>query len=158
MSAKPQPLTDLHPAEVQYLQMVREHGLPAPLRKRLDLQPPVADDGETDCWTHAWEVARRTGASYVEGVCQRPGAGGPSFHAWVEEDHPLLGRTVVETTPGYEEASRYLGIVVDNAPGGLVDRITSDWTIRSSVLQAALAGGGTPGQVLANCAVTGGYR
>jgi hypothetical protein len=123
-----------------------------------EVQAAVADDGETDCWTHAWQVARRTGGTYVEGLCVRKGASGPSFHAWVERDHPLLGRILVETTPGYEEASHYVGIAVDNTPGGTVEKVTSDWTIRSSVLQAALAGGGTVEQVLDTCAVDGGYR
>lgn len=151
MSSAPRPpkaLTDVTDVEKTYLRLIRQHGRPAPTSKRFDIQTPVADDGESDCWTHAWQVARRTGGTYVEGVCFRPGADGPSFHAWVEETNPLTGRTLVECTPGYENATRYLGIPVDSTPGGLVDTITSDWTIRSSVIQSALAGGGTPTQVL----------
>jgi hypothetical protein len=147
-ASTPAPLTDLIPAEREYLRMVRRYGSPAPLAKRLDIQTPVADDGETDCWTHAWEVARRTGGTYVEGVCIREGADGPSFHAWVEEDNPLTGRTMVEVTPGYERATRYVGIAVDSTPGGVVEKITGDWKVRSSVIQSALFGGGTVEQVL----------
>lgn len=145
---QPQPLTDLSAAERTYLRMVRRYGRPGPASKRLDIQAPVADDGETDCWTHAWQVARRTGGTYVEGICTRPGASGPSFHAWVEETNPLTGATLVECTPGYEEATGYFGIPVDTTPGGLVDQISGDWTVRSSVIQAALAGGGSVEQVL----------
>lgn len=135
------PTISLTQVERQYMRMVRLHGQAAPNAKRLDLQDPVADDGETDCWTHSWEVSRATGATYVEGICRRPGAGGYSMHAWVEEDTPF-GRRVVECTPGYEEATDYLGVMVDNAHGGQVEEITAEWEgPRSSVLQAALGAG-----------------
>lgn len=144
----PKPLTDLHEAERTYLRLVRQHGRPAPATKRLDLQAPVADDGESDCWTHAWQVAQRTGATYVEGICVRAGADGPSFHAWVEETNPLTGRILVECTPGYEHATRYVGIAVDCTPDGIPAQMTGDWDVRASVIQSALAGGGTPARVL----------
>lgn len=144
----PQPLTDVTDVEQAYLHLIRRHGRRAPVNRRVDIQRPVADDGESDCWTHAWKKARQTDATYVEGVCFRPGADGPSFHAWMEETNPLTGRTLVECTPGYENATRYLGIPVDTTPGGLVDMLTQDWTLRVSVIQAALAGGRTPAQVL----------
>lgn len=160
MATPPKPLTNLHPAERTYLRLVRAQGRPAPTTKRLDIQAPIADDGETDCWTHAWQVARRLReqgieATYVEGICFRPSATGPSFHAWVEEANPLTGRVLVECTPGYERANRYLGIAVDCTPGGVPDRVTAEWTVRSSVIQAALAGGGGPEQVLAAVAPPG---
>lgn len=155
MTEAPKPLTDMIPAERQYLALVRRHGVPGPAVKRLDIQSPVADDGESDCWTHAWETARRTGGTYVEGICVRSGANGPSFHAWVEETNPLTGRTLVEVTPGYEHAAHYVGIAVDSSQGGTVEEVTGDWTVRSSVIQAALAGGGTPEQVLRHVAAKG---
>lgn len=142
-------LTDVTPAERTYLDMVRKRGIAGPIRKRLDIQDPVVDDGESDCWTHAWQVAQRIGGTYVEGVCVRPGASGPSFHAWVEEVNPLTGPTLVETTAGYEQAAHYLGIAVDCTPGGLIEEVTKSWgSVRASVIQALLAGGQTPERVL----------
>lgn len=148
VSARPQPLTNVTYTERTYLRLVLRHGHRAPHAKQLDLQKPVADDGQTDCWTHAWQVAQRTGADYVEGLCVRAGAGGPSFHAWVEHDHPLTGRTVVECTPGYRDASQYLGITVDCTPSGHIDQLTRHWHTRASVLQALLAGGTSPAELL----------
>lgn len=144
----PKPLTDLTDVERTYLRLIRAHGRPAPTTKQYEPQAPVADDGQSDCWTHAWNLARRIRGTYVEGIVVRPGANGPSFHAWVETDNPLIGRSLVEATPGYEHAQHYLGITIDNAPRGKVSLMTARWHIRASVIQAALAGGGTPDQVL----------
>ncbi len=145
----PAPLTGVTEVERVYLMLVRRSGRPAPAAKRLDVQDPVAADGESDCWTHAWNLARRTGGTYVEGVCRRRGASGPSFHAWVEHDHPVTGRVLVECTPGYEQASDYYGIPVASAPGSFADKATRRWgNVRVSVIQAALAAGATPMDVL----------
>lgn len=144
---------DLAPFEQAYVSLVRKWGVPAPIAKRLDVQPPVADDGETDCWTHAWHLADRLGARYVEGLARRPGYPGPSMHAWVEEDTPL-GPVLVECTAGYEAATMYKGITLDTSLGGVNRDLTDDWEDpRSSVLHAALLAayenGVTPEQVLA---------
>lgn len=144
MSQRIGPITDLTEVETTYLNLVRRHGVPGPTTKRLEIQPPVADDGESDCWTHAWTVARNLGATYVEGVCRRAGAGGPSMHAWVQQDTPF-GPVLIETTPGYEDATHYRGIAIDTTPGGQVDQITRQWRLRSSVLQSALAGAQSAG-------------
>lgn len=147
--AEIKPLTDVTGVERTYIRLVRTHGAAAPSAKRIDLQPPVADDGETDCWTHAWDIARSTGGTYVEGLCRRPGAGGFSMHAWAEEDSPF-GRRIVEGTPGYEDATDYIGIAVDCTPGGDVDRASNpEGDPRSSVIQLCLATGWTVEQTLA---------
>lgn len=135
-----EPMALIAGVEAKYDRLVRACGRPAPSAKRLDLQPPVADDGETDCWTHAWEVARRIGGRYVEGVCALPG-GRVSRHAWVEEDTPFGACVVVETTVGYEAAYNYIGVVVDCSVGGHVEAATRGQSPRSSVLQLALAAG-----------------
>lgn len=131
-----------------FARMVRQHGKPGANGKRLDLQPLIADDGETDCWTHAWEVAQRTpGARYVEGLCHNGKA--LAQHAWVEEDTPF-GPRLVECTPGYEEARDYVGIVVDHSPGSIAHEVSVEWERpRSSVMQAMIGGGIPTEQVLA---------
>lgn len=141
MSVKP--LTDITAAEHGFITMVRSFGLPGPASKYVDLQAPVADDGQTDCWTHAWQVAQARGALYVEGMCRRPQAGGPSMHAWVEEDTPF-GRRIIECTPGYEQASGYIGLGIDPSPRSDAAAATADWPAnepRSSIIQAALQSG-----------------
>lgn len=146
----PAPLKNVTAVERAYLRLVRQHGTPAPASKRLALQTRVAADGETDCWTHAWQVAQQLRtlgrqATYVEGVVVRRGADGPSFHAWVEESTPLSQHGVlVECTPGYEDAGPYFGIHVDSTPGSFADRVTEGWTTRFSVIQALLSTGLEP--------------
>lgn len=155
-STPPARLDNVQPHEWAFLHLVQQHGIDAPqLRRAEGLTAQVAADGQSDCWTHAWNIARRLRARdeqarYIEGTILRPGAGGPSFHAWVEEYNPLLGWAVVECTPGYEQASHYRGIAVDCSVGGLVEDLTSDWpkTERYSVLQALLAGGSSPAATL----------
>lgn len=148
MAEQRKPLVDLTEFEHAYLRLVRTKGHPAPTAKRLLIQKPVADDGETDCWTHAWRIARQIGGTYVEGVCRAEGSHGLSMHAWVVENNPLTGATLVEVTPGYERATHYIGIAIDSRPGGKVDELTADWHVRSSVIQAAFYGGWSPEQVL----------
>lgn len=153
---EPARLDDVQPHEWAFLRLIQQHGVDAPqARRAAALTAQVAADGQSDCWTHAWNTARRLRARdehahYVEGTVLRPGAGGPSFHVWVEEYNPLLGRAVVECTPGYEQASHYRGIAVDCSVGGIVEKLTSDWpkAERYSVLQALLAGDHTPAATL----------
>lgn len=140
-------------AHVVFVRILDKLGRWAPTARRLEIQEPIANDGETDCWTHAWQVAQRTpNARYVEGLCRRsPGRTDKATHAWVEVDGPF-GAMVVETTPGYENASLYRGLVVDHTPGGFVDRETRDaWPpgIRGSVIQAYLQGGASLNEILA---------
>jgi hypothetical protein len=95
-----------------YVRLVRKIGKPAPTSRVLRLAEPLDDSPETDCWTHAAEYARRTGARYVEGTCLRYGRTAPQVHAWCEED-TAFGPRVVETTMGYEQAHKYFGVTVD---------------------------------------------
>ncbi len=149
MTQAVRPLLDVQPWEEQYLALITRYGTRGPAVKRLDIQEPFDIDGQSDCWTHAWEVARRVGGSYVEGFCVRAFSGGPSFHAWVEIENPLAGPTIIETTPGYEQATGYMGIAVDCSPGGVVEQITQDWgVVRQSVIQSLLAHGAAPAKVL----------
>lgn len=139
-------------AHVVYVRIMRRIGQPAPSAKRLDIQEPIVDDGETDCWTHAWEVASRTpNARYVEGICGRPGGltKDSATHAWVEVDTPF-GTTLIECTLGYEEARHYRGIVVDHRPGSWVESATRGWPRqRASVIQSYLRGGAKLEEILA---------
>lgn len=155
MSIKP--LANIRPAERAFLRLVRKYGRPAPASKHIDAQAPLADDGESDCWTHAWNVARARGALYVEGVCRRPGTTGVSMHAWVEETTPF-GRRIVECTPGYEQASMYVGLPLDPRPGGPAAKATREWPTnepRASVLQAAIQTGIEADEVLAQFVIQG---
>lgn len=133
-------------AEAAFVALIQRHGVPRTGARVLDIQPPIVDDGETDCWSHAWDLARATGGRYVEGLCRRtPARSRIATHAWVERNTPF-GVQIIETTKGYEHASEYRGLVIDTAPGSLAVRLTKDWPKnepRSSVLQAALAGGWT---------------
>jgi hypothetical protein len=142
----------LDDAHVVFVRIMRRLGQPAPNTKRLEIQEPIVDDGETDCWTHAWEVAQRTpNARYVEGICGRPGGltKDSATHAWVEADTPF-GPVLIECTPGYEDAHSYRGLVVDHRPGSWVAAETRDWPRqRASVIQGYLRGGAKLEEILA---------
>lgn len=156
MVPAPRPLVGVRPYEAAFLNLVRSHGNPAPDTKRIAAQPAIANDTESDCWTHAWNVAQQLGAWYVEGVCIRPAAGGPSMHAWVEEDSAFGAPRLVEVTPGYEHATRYLGLRIDASPLGPAAQATSEWdpdAPRASLLQVAFLNGANPKQVLARYVV-----
>lgn len=139
-------------AHIVFVRFMRRIGQPAPNTKRLEIQEPIVDDGETDCWTHAWEVAQRTpNARYVEGICGRPGGltKDSATHAWVEVDS-LFGPVLIECTPGYEYATNYRGLVVDHTPGSWVERATRDWPRqRASVIQSYLRGNASVEEILA---------
>lgn len=117
-----------------YVRLVRSQGRPAPTGIVLRLQEPLDDSGETDCWTHARRYAERTGATYVEGVCDR--GRGVSVHAWCEETSPLGVRVVVELTKGYENARDYWGVPVDIHSDVAKDSLLND--VYYSVLELAV--------------------
>jgi hypothetical protein len=97
-----------------FVRIMQQHGRPAPVQRRLDIQPPL-QKGETDCWTYAYNYAvAHPGARYVEGICFTDNTDGKitvHAHAWVEEDTPF-GAVLVEFTPGYEAARDYRGIAL----------------------------------------------
>jgi hypothetical protein len=98
-----------------FLALMKERGHDMPAARVLDLQPPLDDSGDTDCWTHAYRRARATGASYYEGLVYLPPRDGRpviSAHAWVVQESPF-GAQVVELTRGYERAWGYRGMRVD---------------------------------------------
>lgn len=99
-----------------FVRLMYRAGSPAPQHLRLELAAPIADDGETDCWTHAYDYARATGATYVEGICFRAKPDGSvalAVHAWCEGTTPFGGRERIELTRGYEHAYGHRGIPVD---------------------------------------------
>ena len=138
-------------AERAYVHLIGRHGTSRAGARTLNIQPDFSGDGVTDCWTHAWKVAKETGGRYVEGTCRRTMSRDRiATHAWVEKDTPF-GVQIIETTEGYEQASDYRGLVIDTRPGSLASRLTSNWPKdgqRSSIIQAALAGGWSPDMVL----------
>jgi hypothetical protein len=99
-----------------FVQHMREHGEPMPYARRLLIQPPLDDSGDTDCWTYAARyVAEHPDAFYVEGICYLPPKGNRprvAAHAWAVEDTPL-GPVILEFTPGYEQAFGYRGLPLD---------------------------------------------
>lgn len=119
------------------------HGLLSPPDRVVAVQPPVNDDDETDCWTHAWEyVKAHPGALYVEGVCRRYGRRGIAPHAWVIENSPF-GPRVVELTAGYENAFDYRGFVVDHGAPALAHLVFGEDFPRPSMIQLVTAATGT---------------
>jgi hypothetical protein len=123
--------------------LVRRYGRPGPANKAL--ADRLTYDG--DCWTAAWREARARGGRYVEGSC-RLGNHKVRAHSWVEIDGPF-GPVLIECTKGYEDATHYLGIVVDCSTGGHVARASRTWgSLRQSVIESMVSLGWPAGRIL----------
>lgn len=132
-------------AEVRFVALLRKTGVPMPNLRKYDPQPPIADDGETDCWTHAWEYAHQHGGQYFEGICFK-GKGAVAPHAWVVTYTPF-GLSVVETTEGYERAYGYRGVAVKMHEPMLQRPVYFEGR-RYSIIQLCIAGGIDPMSVI----------
>lgn len=128
-----------------FVRYMGKHGVAMPGARRLVIQPPLDDSGDTDCWTYAARyVAEHPGSSYVEGICWLPPDAGKArvaAHAWVVEDTPF-GSQIVEFTPGYERATGYRGLPI-NTDSEEFQR-ADDGERRYSVLELMIAIGATP--------------
>lgn len=100
---------------IAFIQLIRRSGVQMTSSRILDIREATADDGETDCWTLAYNHSLTSGSTYVEGICRLPpredGRLRIAAHAWCVEETPL-GLRVREFTPGYEGAWDYRGLPI----------------------------------------------